>query len=177
MGINRDIKALCPAARLAWLDVEAELEAMGIKVKVVETRRMDRIQRAYYAQGRETLAEVNLKRNAAGLWSITAKQNRKITWTMESMHFYDVALDFALVDAKGKLSWDTKADINEDDIGDYHNVGAIAKKHGFEWGGDFKGKDYAHLQFMGGLTIEDLRAGKRPKADIKTNIDLGICHN
>ena len=166
MGINRDINALCDAARIAWGVVEAELDNIGIRVKVVETRRMYQTQRAYYAQGRETLAEVNLKRNAAGLWSINAKQNKKVTWTMESMHFYDVALDFALVDANGRLSWDTKADINQDDIGDYHNVGAIAKKYGFEWGGDFKGRDYAHLQYTGGLTIEDLRAGKRPEIDV-----------
>ena len=51
MGIIRDMNALCPAARLAWLDVEAELESMGIKTRVVETKRTPAIQRAYHVQG------------------------------------------------------------------------------------------------------------------------------
>lgn len=166
MGIIRDINTLVPAVRTAWGVVEAHLNDIGIRVKVVETYRNSQIQRAYYAQGRHLVEEVNLIRNAAGLWSIKRHQNKKVTWTLESMHFYDIALDFALIDKDGKLSWDTKADINHDDIGDYHNVGEIAKRYGFQWGGDFKGKDYAHLQFMGGLTIDDLRAGKRPVEDV-----------
>ena len=34
---------------------------------------------------------------------------------------------------------------------------------GFEWGGDWTSfKDYTHLQFTRGLTIAQLKAGKRP---------------
>jgi peptidoglycan L-alanyl-D-glutamate endopeptidase CwlK len=161
----RDINTLVPIVREKWLEVKADLKATGIEVMEVETRRDKRTQMAYWAQGREALATVNLKRNAIGLPSITEKQNRMITRTQESIHFYDCALDFALV-INGSPSWNTKADINNDNIGDYENVGVIAKSHGFEWGGDFSFKDYAHLQFTGGLSIIELRGGQRPERDV-----------
>lgn len=42
-------------------------------------------------------------------------------------------------------------------------MASIAKSMGFEWGGDWTSfKDYPHLQFNKGLTISQLRAGKRP---------------
>jgi hypothetical protein len=54
---------------------------------VFEGLRTRAIQAAYYAQGREPLEAVNMKRKAAGLYLLTAeKQNYKITWTMNSKH-------------------------------------------------------------------------------------------
>ncbi len=40
---------------------------------------------------------------------------------------------------------------------------AIAKELGFEWGGDWDHfKDYPHLEMRFGLTINELKRGKRP---------------
>jgi hypothetical protein len=123
--MTRDLNTLAPVVRKKWQLVVADCERMGIKVMVIETRRTKRLQMAYWSQGRDTLDTVNLKRNAAGLLSIKSHQNKIITRTQESIHFYDCALDFALV-IDGKPSWDTKADINNDDVFDYGNVGHIA---------------------------------------------------
>ena len=166
MATIRDIKMLIPIVQLAWMEVEAELESLGIEIKVVETLRLPATQRAYYAQGREPLHIVNGKRKMVGLGDITEEQNeRVITRTLDSMHFYEIALDFVLI-INGKMSWNTKADINEDDIVDYENVGLIAEKHGFKWGGRFSFKDYAHLEYRDGLTLAELQAGKRPSEDV-----------
>lgn len=162
MGQLRDIELLCRVVRDKAVLLMQECERMGVPIMLIETLRKPLTQKAYYAQGREPLDNVNIKRHIAGLYLITAKQNeRTITNTLESTHFFECALDFAIL-IDGKPSWDSKADINNDDVFDYGNVGHIGESLGFKWGGRFRFKDYAHLQFTGGLTREQLRAGVRP---------------
>jgi len=166
MALHRDIDLLVPVVKGKTLQLQQECLRMGIRIMIVETRRTPLTQRAYYAQGREDLNAVNLKRTEAGLWIIDDKANERIvTKNLESIHFYDCAIDFALV-IDGKPSWNTKADINHDDIFDYENVGIIGERLGFEWGGRFSFKDYAHLQYTGGLSLPDLRAGVRPQYEM-----------
>lgn len=164
MGLQKDLNLLVPVVKGMCIQLESEAREAGIEIGWNETRRVPLIQSAYHAQGREGLNTVNAKRTAAGLWLITAKQNeRKITNAIESIHFYDCAADFFLI-IDGKPSWNDKADINENDTSDYEEVGVIAEKLGMEWGGRFSFRDLAHVQFLDGLTKEQLRAGVRPQA-------------
>jgi len=72
-----------------------------------EGRRTKEIQEAYYAQGRETLEEVNALRKNAGLYLLRSeKDNYKITWTMESKHRLGLAVDVLPVNGAGNPTWD-----------------------------------------------------------------------
>lgn len=87
-----------------------------------------------------------------------------------SPHNYGLAIDFALVTKDGKKAiWDANTDFDGDKRADWLEIVDEAKKLGFEWGGDWTGGfvDRPHLQMMFGLTIKDLRAGKRPAEDGK----------
>lgn len=87
----------------------------------------------------------------------------------DSYHNFGLAIDFALLNKQGKALWDTSFDGNENGKSDWIEVVDIAKNLGFEWGGDWKHfKDYPHLEMRFGLTIEDLKSGKRPPGDSLT---------
>ena len=74
---------------------------------VFEGRRTKAVQTAYFAQGRQPLEEVNRLRQLAGLWLIRSeKDNRTITWTMNSRHIEGLAMDVLPVDGKGNPTWD-----------------------------------------------------------------------
>lgn len=87
----------------------------------------------------------------------------------ESYHNFGLAIDFALLDKQGKALWDTSYDGNGNGKSDWMEVVDIAKELGFAWGGDWKHfKDYPHLEMRFGLTINDLKRGKRPPGESLT---------
>jgi peptidoglycan L-alanyl-D-glutamate endopeptidase CwlK len=138
--MSRSLKDLTPLTRekcLAFLDA---CEEAGIKVMIQETLRDYETQEAYYAQGRKPLEYVNLLRKKAGLWAITAAENkRKITWTMNSRHFSGTAFDVSLK-KEGRATWSLKEDMNDNEIADYDEIGPIGESVGLTWGGRFKDK-------------------------------------
>lgn len=73
-----------------------------------------------------------------------------------SFHQYRVALDFVPADGKGGVHYE--------DATRYAQAAALAKAYGFEWGGDWPtaSRDTPHIQYTGGLTIQDLRSGRLP---------------
>jgi hypothetical protein len=74
---------------------------------VYEGVRSQAVQEAYFAQGRESLIQVNEKRKAAGLYLLAnEKQNYTITWTMNSKHLSGRAMDILPVDGRGNPTWD-----------------------------------------------------------------------
>ena len=74
---------------------------------VFEGRRRTEVQNAYYAQGRESLEEVNKKRAAAGLYLLKSERdNYVITWTLFSKHIAGLAMDVLPVDGRGNPTWD-----------------------------------------------------------------------
>jgi hypothetical protein len=74
---------------------------------IFEGLRTRETQSAYYAQGREPLEAVNLKRKTAGLYPlISEKQNYKITWTMDSKHLARLAMDILPAQPNGEPTWD-----------------------------------------------------------------------
>lgn len=80
----------------------------------------------------------------------------------ESYHNYGLAFDIAVL-KDGTPTWDTKIDIDQNDVSDYVDVGEIGELIGLEWGGRWKKSDMPHFQMTFGLSIKDLQAGKRPQ--------------
>jgi peptidoglycan L-alanyl-D-glutamate endopeptidase CwlK len=71
-----------------------------------------------------------------------------------SWHNYGLAFDFALMDKDYKnINWDMDSDHNENNFSDW--IVNLAKKEGFSWGGDWKFKDYPHLEITFNLKIKD----------------------
>ena len=73
-----------------------------------------------------------------------------------SLHNFACALDFVPADGNGFLHYE--------DMTRYTQAAALAKAHGFEWGGEWPKafRDVPHLQYTGGLSIQDFRSGKVP---------------
>ncbi len=135
---SRDIKDLDPAAReraQVWLKA---VKAEGIDVLITCTYRDAETQNRLYAQGRSKPGKIVT--NAKG---------------GQSFHNYAVAWDFVVM-SNGKPMWN--------DLKSFRRAGEIAEKLGIEWAGRWKTfKELAHLQFAGGLSLKQLRAGKRPE--------------
>lgn len=108
---------------------------VGVHPYVDQTLRTFEESNKLYAQGRTTKGPI-VTNAAAG----------------QSYHNYGLALDFHL-QINGKDVWpkDATADKN------WMLVVNIFKKHGFNWGGDFKSlKDFPHLEMTFGYNWRDL---------------------
>lgn len=114
-----------------------------LPVHITCTARSIQEQEALYAQGRESLEKVNELRKEVGLWTIKEKENRKVTWTLKSKHIvYSPeekarAFDAAIVKDK-QFIWDLKADVNDNDLNDWEEMGKIGEACGLKWGGRWK---------------------------------------
>lgn len=111
------------------------------------------VQRALYAQGRETLATVNGYRSAANLPALRVDaENYIVTYKRIGFHNYGLALDM-VEDGNAEragIQWSWKCTKN------YLVIGPIATNLGLEYGGFWKSfKDYPHIQLTGGITIEE----------------------
>ena len=135
---SRNVKDLHPAAReraQAWLTASKKA---GLDVMITCTYRDSEAQNRLYAQGRSKPGKIVT--NARG---------------GSSFHNWAVAWDFVVM-RHGKPMWN--------DLKSFRAAGEIAEKLGCEWAGRWKTfKELAHIQFTGGLTLRDLRAGKRPE--------------
>lgn len=84
MAQNRDIKLCVVRLQAAWHYLKTHYALRypeGPALILVETFRTAATQTAYFAQGRKPLTEVNRLREAAGLWPISAAENkRRITF-------------------------------------------------------------------------------------------------
>ena len=80
----------------------------------------------------------------------------------QSYHNYGLAIDIVLIvdkDGNGTFetaSWDVKSDFDGDGQADWMEVVAIFKRHGWEWGGDWKFYDAPHFQKTFGLSVVQL---------------------
>lgn len=131
------LDGLHPSVRKATEQLLAICEQKGIDMIITHGLRTIDEQNALYAKGRT--APGSIVTNAKG---------------GTSYHNYGLAIDYCLI-KDGKALWV----VNED----WRAVASEAKKLGFEWGGDWKSfRDYPHLQMTFGLSIAQLKAGKRP---------------
>lgn len=117
----------------------------NISVVITEGIRSFKKQDELYQQGRTTKGNIVTNTKAG-----------------ESYHNYGLAFDYALLDSKGNIIWDTSYDGNGNGKSDWFEVAEIGKKLGFDWGGDWISfKDYPHLQMTFGISIEMLKKGYR----------------
>ena len=160
--MSRDLNEATPRMRdFAIKLIGLAKEELNLRVIVTDVARPYEVQVALYAQGRETLENVNKLRSRAKLAPITHKENKnKVTWTLASRHIINLsnddptddkshAIDFGILDKNGKYMGDIKADVNNDNKSDYIQLGHLAKKVDPEiiWGGDWtKSKDYPHYE-------------------------------
>lgn len=142
--MGRDITKLHPTLQTKINQLIKECKAVGITIGIGECLRTVAEQDALYAKGR----------SAPGSIVTNAKGN-----SYSSMHQWGVAFDFYLnmdIDGDGKTSDDAYNNATKV----FNKVGAIAKKLGLEWGGDWRSiKDLPHLQLSNwGSTPSQLKA-------------------
>jgi len=117
----RGIELLHPDVRKQAEQLVVEAAKEGLPVLITETFRSRSEQDKLYAQGRTT-------------------PGKQVTWVQypNSAHNWGVAFDFCR-NARGKEY--------DDDDGFFARVGAIAKRIGLFWGGDFRiSKDKPHCE-------------------------------
>lgn len=137
MENSRHISDLLPVVTEKCSAFLNECAASHIDVLITSTYRDFESQTALYNQGRTTPGPVVTNARAG-----------------ESFHNYRVAFDFVPL-INGKCAWNNTAV--------FKKCGEIAEKCGLEWAGRWKGKfkELAHCQFTGGLTLNDLKNGKK----------------
>jgi peptidoglycan L-alanyl-D-glutamate endopeptidase CwlK len=128
----------------------AKAHAEGIDLVVTQGLRTIAEQNALYAQGRTAPGKIVTKAKGGS-----------------SYHNFGLAFDIAVRKENGDIDWDT-AKL-------YSRVGQLGKSIGLEWGGDFKSiKDTPHFQLTFGLTLSQLRAGKRPSGSTVTSDEAAV---
>jgi len=110
--MSNKIEDLTPECQAKYSLFAGLLDIAGIKTAVVFTRRTLAEQQALFAQGRESLDEVNALRKAAGLPPINAGDNASIVTNCDgvakiSNHQTGQAFDLTFVDANGNPYWPT----------------------------------------------------------------------
>lgn len=137
--IVRDLDKLHPYVKELAEKLLAKCKEAGIKIIITETLRSKERQQQLYNQGRTTPGKI----------VTNAKPG-------DSIHNYGLAFDIVPVE-NGKALW------NRYDL--FKKVGKIGVGLGLTWGGNWRSfKDYPHFQWTGGLTLADLKSGKKPAA-------------
>jgi len=117
------------------------------KIRITQGLRTFAEQDALYAQGRTTPGKIVT--NAKG---------------GQSIHNYGFAVDICLIIDGKTASWDTVKDWDNDQISDWQECVDIFKKHGWNWGGDWKTfKDLPHFEKKGFGDWKVLQTKKRDK--------------
>lgn len=120
----------------AWFEIKREYEEAhpGATLILTCTKRSREEQAALYRVGR-------VERN--GKWVVDADPTTQIVTQLDgdtklSKHNLDLAeaIDVCVV-IGGKASWDPAQ---------YAPLGPLARKYGLVWGGDWKMKDYPHIE-------------------------------
>jgi hypothetical protein len=128
MGINRSIDALKKplADRVKLLLVR--YERLNFPVVIIETDRTQLVQDAYYAQGRESLKEVNQRRAVAGLYLIKERENTIVTNARISNHTGGNAIDMCpeIHGKPGYPWWAAPQAV-------WERMGMIAEEYGMDW--------------------------------------------
>lgn len=135
---SRNLDDLLPVVKLKAEAFVAACLLEGIDIIITSTYRDNESQTALYNQGRTTKGAIVTNAKAG-----------------QSYHNFRCALDFAPI-VNGKVDWnDTKT---------FTKCGLLAETCGLEWAGNWKSfKELAHVQYTGGLSLADLRAGKQIK--------------
>ncbi len=128
----------------------------GIAILITCTLRSMEEQAALYAQGREEVTKVNELRRLAGMPPL-GPENRIVTNARPgySLHNFGLAFDVVPLDG-GKPIWNSSHPV-------WQRIGNNGKGVGLEWAGEWKRfREYPHFQYTCGLTLAEIREGKRP---------------
>lgn len=129
----RDVSQLSPQAQTAIRAFFYECSRQGINVFVTETYRSQARQNYLYEQGRTRL------------YDATGKKLKVVTWTKSSRHTSRLAWDIAHVTTNPEDLYN---------IGVLTKAGAIARKLGITWGGDWKSNiDRPHFEVTSGWRL------------------------
>ena len=139
MGIYRGFDKLKPEFLMRLQAGLNELDRKGITYAIIETYRDQKVQDAYYAQGRASFEEINKLREIAGLPQITYADSRlRITKTRHSKHTDGIAADIVPVLSNGRIPWLIK---DASTAALWLSLAEVIKKHGLTWGGDWEPKN------------------------------------
>jgi peptidoglycan LD-endopeptidase CwlK len=167
--VMRGLDKLFPPVAAAAALLKAHAATLGLKIQITDTLRTNAEQRALYANSRQPLAAINALRKTAGMAAVDQKFAAK--WltnaqdATESYHGYALAFDWVLLDPTGsKAVWDNSANFNGNAHKDWYEVAGLTRNiPGLESGAFWSSKpDMPHCQMTFGLTIFDLKQGKRP---------------
>jgi peptidoglycan L-alanyl-D-glutamate endopeptidase CwlK len=148
MSIGRcdDLDELHPKLKELALKLLDEAKRQGLNAKIIDTFRSPERQDHLYAQGRTRAG--NIVTNATGK-------------DMSSYHNWRLAFD-CIQNVPGK----------EYDAAFLAKLGKIGQSIGLEWGGGWSTfKDAPHFQYTFGLSIAQLKAGKKP-TKIKEDVEV-----
>lgn len=133
-----------PTARRKFEAVLQDVRGHGLPLVVWEVYRSREKQRALYAQGR---SDEVLRKIGYADWEI--KRYREWGYTVDkpvvtkilnpTFHGTGRAMDCCWL-VNGKPTWNVLLEW-------WHTYGSAAKAHGLTWGGDWKMRDYAHVQY------------------------------
>lgn len=157
MGVCRNIETLAPVMQLRVKRFLAECKRQGIKVEVIETVRSEDVQKAYFAQGRESLEVVNELRKKAGLYLLSESENKKTITNCDGVKNksnhqkradgWGYAIDIAPVNNSGSIWWNAPEQV-------WQEIGLLAESFGLDWcAGGYgatwgKGWDNPHFELM-----------------------------
>ena len=146
MTDSRSLDDLHPHVRAMAEQLLANAAATGIPLTVTSTLRSMASQAALYAQGRTAPGRI-VTNGRPGF----------------SYHNFGLALNVVPVELLALPNWGDTPDHQAHTDALWARVGTIGKRLGFRWGGKFSRlRDRPHFEWSGGLTLADLRAGKRP---------------
>ena len=143
---------MTPSLQVKFAAFSARMAEAGIPFGLSCVLRTEKEQQALYAQGREPLSSVNMRRSAAGMYLISDRENVVVTHTLRSRHFPNKegkssAFDIQVLDKGGRPTWQLKYDGSGDGVPDYEQAARIGKAIGLDPGGLWEGfKDYPHFQ-------------------------------
>jgi len=140
------LQELHPSIRQSAIDAYTEackITPVGVHPFITETFRSFERSNELYAQGRTKPGKIVSNAKAG-----------------QSYHNYGCAIDYCL-QINGKVSWVVDAN--------WIKVANVFKKHGFKWGGDWKFKDYPHVEKTNGYTWKQLLAKHNSKDFIPGN--------
>ncbi len=166
----RGLEKLFPPVAAAATLLKAHATTINLKIQIVDTLRTNAEQQALYANSRESLETINALRRAAGMGAVDQAFSGK--WltnakdATESYHGYGLAFDWVLLDSTGtKAVYDKKADFNANTQQDWYEVAGLTRDiPGLESGAFWSSNpDLPHCQMAFGLTVFDLKKGKRPQ--------------
>jgi len=127
-----NLDALLPSVKDTVNKFLKKLDAAGLKYAIIETRRTEATQAAYYAQGREPIETINALRQLAGLGNISPIEAKNvITKARKSRHQSGEAVDIVPVVNK-KCVWVIRT---PEEAALYKEFGALAESVGLSWGG------------------------------------------